>query len=219
MIELIDNIIQMFFAAVVFSVAFFRAFVREEQGSDGSHEWTLIGLFAFEYFIGDLYNILYLIAYDTTSQYFYISELSWYTAYLFLILLLIHFAGDKPFKIENRFQYLIPVYTVAMAIVFYVRNGDAAGNIVSVVIMTVALQLVTNGLISGGIERRPFYLTCLIILALEYALWISSSLYWPGDTLGNPYFWIDTLFSVCLIGLIHALSRFKREPARKAVRK
>ena len=161
--------------------------------------------FAFEYFIGDLYNALYVLFYETTSQYFYISELCWYTAYLFMIFLMIHFLKEEPFKRESRLQLLIPVFTVTMGIVFYVRNGDLAGNIVSVLIMTLAIWLVVNGLVRG--RNKPFYAVCLVLIILEYSMWISSSFYWPGDTIGNPYFWFDTLFSISLIGLVPGVGK------------
>ncbi len=224
MIELIDNIIQMLMAGLVFSVAFFLAFAKCERESDGSREWTLVGLFAFEYFVGDVYSALYLLFYDTTSQNFYISELCWYTSYMFMILLLIHLSGERPFRMKSRFQILIPVFTVTMAVVFYVRKGDLVGNLVSIVIMTAAIWLVVNGLIEearrdeGEEIKKPFYLVCALLIVLEYAMWISSSVYWPGDTLLNPYFWFDTAFSMCLIGLLHGMSRYHGINTRKAVR-
>ena len=225
MIELIDNIIQMIMAAMVFSIAFFLAFIKYERESDNSHEWTLIGLFAFEYFAGDLYDALYVYFYETSSQYFYISEFCWYTSYLFMILLLVHMLKEKPFGMESRFQFLIPVFTVTMAVVFYVRNGDLVGNIVSVLIMTAAIWLVVNGLIAETrkpdktSQKKPFYIVCAVILALEYAMWISSSFYWPGDTFLNPYFWFDASFSISLIGLLHTMSRYHGISIGKAVRR
>ncbi|MBE5870690.1 MAG: hypothetical protein E7294_05475 [Lachnospiraceae bacterium] len=229
MIEMIDNLIQMLMAAVVFSAAFYRALRakgsgRENASADAegvpdapytaSREWFLVGLFAFEYFIGDLYGVLHLLFYEKTGHYVSISDMSWYTAYLFMILLLICVSEGRPWKMESRLQLLIPAFTVAMAVIFYLRNGDLVGNIVSAAIMTIAIWRAVDGVIEEKKKeipgKKPVYGMCLILLALEYALWISSSFLWAGDTLKNPYFWIDTLFSLSLVGLLWAVGKAVR---------
>ena len=201
MIELIDNLIQMSIMAVIFSISFFRGFFRTE--SNGRRKWILTGLFVFEYFLGDLYSVLYLIFYNETPHYFYIAEISWYAAFLFMILLLVNLSERVPLKETIKAHPLfliIPAFTVTMAVIFFVRNGDLIGNIICVVIMTVLIWLAASG-------KGMIFKLCLVIAALEYALWISSSFYWPGDTLGNPYFWIDTMLSVSLLWLIPAVGR------------
>ena len=49
----------------------------------------MLGLFYGVFFLGDVYWFLYMNFYDNASPRFYISYFSWYSAYLFLLLLLI----------------------------------------------------------------------------------------------------------------------------------
>lgn len=247
MIEITFDIIHTIVAAVCTAVAFYRAVevsrkieldktvAAEEKASAlkkaiGRREWILLGLFTGEYFLGDLYSLLYLIFYDRTPMYF-IADISWYVSYLFLILLILYVSDRHSIRMITRWQLIIPLFTIGMGVFFVMTSGDILGNIVAVVIMTIAIWLP-----GGALEREKqemkaagyepgkqtddegnpskyrsygkcfFYRMCLIVLAIEYGFWITSS-FWLGDTIINPYFWMGAFSSVSFIVMIPAVKR------------
>ena len=181
-----------------------------------------------EYFFSDLYGVLFLIFYDETPMY-YIQDMSYYASYLFIILLLLYVSEGVSVKMVSWVQLLIPVFTISMGVFFVVTSGDIPGNIICVIEMTIALWLALGGVLlerqkakvvkrdslsgrsvgeAGNTEpnKCPFYRVCLCILFLEYGFWITSS-FWVGDTLLNPYFWVDALFCISFICMLFAIKK------------
>ena len=83
--------------------------------------------------------------------------------------------------------------------VFYLQWGDWIGNITAAVLMSLLLWHAADSLSlwRDAQERgkRPLAWAVVLFCAAEYAAW-TSSCFWAGDTLANPYFWFDTLLSV-----------------------
>jgi len=234
MIELIDCLTNSTILSVCACIAFFNAYKSRDVVR---RVWILFGLAAVEYVFSDIYNALFLIFYDRTPT-FYIADISYYTSYLFMILLLLYVSERVSIRMMSWRQVLIPIFTVSMGIFFYVTSGDIFGNIVSVVEMTIAIWLATGGLelerqkarilrreqesgapaakepagpkMTSGPNKKPFYILCLVIYALEYGFWITST-YWVGDTLLNPYFWLDVPFFICYICMIPAIKMAVKE--------
>ena len=239
MIELVTSIVDMTVTAVCTIICFCYAFsgdrgtVSAEQDgtSTGRREWILLGFFMGEYFLGNLFSALYVVFLEKTPVYSNISDLTWYTSYLFIILLLIYISERKVISMISRLQLLIPVFTVSTGVFFVIRGEKIISNIIFAVIMTVALWLATGGLLLVRQEgraakkervdslwedekkedadvsaKRPIYLMCLIVLLLEYGFWVICS-FWMGDTLANPYFWDDILFCISLVCMIPAMAK------------
>lgn len=226
MIELIDNLIQLVLTATCTLVAFYRAFRFRRQSEMaskrvskiptinfqiGRREWILLGLCTGEYFFGDLFTVLYLALYDETPPYLYISNISWYTSYLFLSLLVLYVSDRQSIRMQSRAQLLIPIFTITMCVVFFIDDGGIFDNLLGLIVMTPAIWLAGGAL---EIERQQkkktghrskkwyFFLLCLVIPALEYGLWVTSGFFWIGDTILNPYFCIDLALSVCFVLLM-----------------
>ena len=178
------------------------------------HAWIMLGLASFVYFLGDLYWQLYMMFYNMTPLYSQIPSYGWYTAYFFLILMLLELRGTRPFKSGKKVLWLIPVFTIIMCI-FYMQWGDYVGNIASVLLMTPLIWIATEGLMmirdgmNDGKENRYLYMTVLFFCAAEYASW-TASCFWTGDTITNAYFWLDSLISVAFLLLPPALDKAVR---------
>ncbi len=229
MIETIENAVQMLFTLVCTCVAIYYALRYK------SRVWALLGLFSGIFFLGDLYWQLFLIFYADTPRYYSVSDLSWYTSYLFLLLLLIyirlegmypeglpqtkpHGIGEQAKQWFNQTHPLVwctPVFTGAMC-VFFMQWGDYISNIIAALLMTGLIWHALSGLLTirkesmnGGHAqntRRMLFLVTLLFCAAEYGLWISSC-FWMGDTIANVYFWFGFLLSITFLLFIPALRK------------
>ncbi len=229
MVESIENAIQLLITGLCTLICARTAYLTMKR------TWILLGLASGVYFLGDLYWQLYLLFYGETPHYSHISYTSWYASYLFLILLIIELKGDKDTSIsgekskrnerdrmkevlfpgkEYKILWLIPVFTAGMCI-FYMQWGDYISNIVSGVLMSVLMLNSAKGLIldkhrsEKSYGRKMLYISMLIFCAAEYLAW-TSSCFWDGDSLLNPYFWFDSMISISFILFPIALSRCYR---------
>lgn len=216
MIETTVNALQTLIAGVC------AGFSLRNSIRTGSRSWLLLTLFFGSFFFGDLYWQLYLLFYGQTPPYSFAPELNWYSAYLFLILLLANIQGEnqaqtgdsvigKAKKKTSPFMMLIPLFTFGMCI-FYMNWGSYINNLITAVLMTLLLWYAFRGLglrdSSGKTagKYRSIYIITLLFSLVEYALW-TSSCFWMGDTLRSPYFWFDLLLSFVLILFPAALSK------------
>lgn len=208
MIELIDNSINLAAAAICTVVAVIYM-VRTNKRA-----WVLLTLSAGVFFLGDLYWQLYLLFYGATPTYSYISDVSWYAASLFLFILLTEIRAMHGKWYYSHILWIIPVFTVGMAI-FFLRWGDLIGNIISVVVRSALLWNALGGLLATRTveEEKPnrmFYILAIVFCLVEYGTEFSSC-FWMGDTIRNPYFWCDSVMSLVLLllpcGLRKAVER------------
>ena len=208
MIELIDNSINLAAAAICTVVAVIYM-VRTNKRA-----WVLLTLSAGVFFLGDLYWQLYLLFYGATPTYSYISDVSWYAASLLVFILLTEIRAMHGKWYYSHILWIIPVFTVGMAI-FFLRWGDLIGNIISVVVRSALLWNALGGLLATQTveEEKPnrmFYILAIVFCLAEYGTEFSSC-FWMGDTIRNPYFWCDSVMSLVLLllpcGLRKAVER------------
>lgn len=198
MIENTENIIQILLTGICTVYSAYRAVLS------GRREWILLGLFSGVFFLGDVYYILYLILYSSTPFESFIPYLCWYTSYYFLILLIMFIKFEKRRWKPSATMFLIPVFTAVMCAFFIYEGGDAFSNLLTLCLMTVLLWNSVEGLknlASDGDSQNPkgkIYVLTIVFCFLEYAMW-TASCFWIGDRITNPYFWFDTMLSVCFI--------------------
>lgn len=197
MIESIENAVQLALLLVCTAVSGAYA-VRSRERSG-----AMLTLFYGSYALGDLYWLLYLMFYGHTPKLFYVSDLSWYAAYLFLYLLLQLVSDSEERRTRCPAVYLLPLFTVVMC-VFYMQWGDYVGNVIAAVLMSLLLTHAARGLCwlrrhPEDNARRWLYIVTFVFCLVEYAAW-TASCFWAGDTWANPYFWFD-----CLLTLITLL--------------
>lgn len=127
-----------------------------------------------------------------------VSDLSWYAAFLFLYLLVRQVTPDGEDGSNIPIAWLGPAFTLGMAL-FYMRWGKVVSNLLYAAAMGLLLFAALRCIWQehhGG--RSRFLCTLIIALCLlEHGLW-TSSCFWEGDALFNPYYWFDFMVTVCL---------------------
>ena len=183
-----------------------------------SRLWGLMALFYGTFLLGLLYWLLYLLFYGDTPNFRYISELSWYTAFLFLFLILQHIADPGERTVKAWIPRLMPVFAFGMGI-FYMQWSAWLSNVLSAAVMSLLLYQAVRGLIYHRKQEQHrkwtrFYCLTLLFCMAEYCMWTVTCFYW-SDALSNPYFWFDILQTVCFPLFIPAAAGL--EPSGKAV--
>ena len=171
---------------------------------------VLLGLFYGTFFLGDLYWQLYILFYDNATPQFYVSEFSWYSAYLFLLLLLIYVniknSEDYQFQLRPAFL-MIPLFALGMC-VFYMHWGSYISNIAAAVLMSGLIWHAVYGLTylrehpEQGRRRRMLYIVTLLFCGIEYAMWTYSCL-WSG----SGFYWLDILLSLSMALFLPAIRK------------
>lgn len=206
MIESIDTAVQLAVLGVCFVVSGRRASRTHRR------EWGFLTLFYSTMFLGDLYWQLYILFFGGTPQ-FYISELSWTAGDLFLLLLLLETGAALPGegKKRNPLRVLGPLFTGGMCL-FFMHWGEYVYNVICAVLMGLLLWAAIGMLpfrtaeeAGRGKPNGTALITILYVL-IQYALWVTS-LFWLGDALNNPYFWIDLLQTLTYLLFIPAVRR------------
>lgn len=204
MIEIVENAAQLALLLVCVGVAAVRVIREREERA------TMLFLFYTAYALGDLSWLLYLLYTGHTPIVFYVSELSWYAAYLFLYLLLQLVSSPQERQLRHPALLAVPAFCVAM-FAFYMSWGDLFGNVVSAVLMTLLMTHAIRGLIylrarPGEAARRMLYVATLVFCAMEYGDW-TTSCFWSGDTWANPYFISDCLLTISFVFFLPAYKR------------
>lgn len=189
MAELIDNSIQLLivFACGIFSGV--HAIKSKKQG------WIFTALFYLSFGMGLTYWVLYIVLFNSAPQVFFVSELSWTAAYIFLAMSLVSDISEEEKKFKVGFlPWILPIFSFIMCIFFCLR-GSYLENILMGTTMAICGFFAARGIIFAKQKNQKdrFFTCCavLIFFAAEYLLWISSY-FWIDDTLINPYFLTDT---------------------------
>ena len=204
MAETIVNIIQLVLVGIYTGLTLRRTI------QSGKREWVFLLLFYCTFFLGVFYWLLYVVFYGASPQFSYTSDLSWDAGYLFLIMLLSE--RDGWFKgYRCRIAWIGPVFAGIMCL-FYMQWGDYIGNILTLVLMGLLLWHSLRGLAFFWGKKgkktcdRCVYIVTIVYCLIEYTLW-TLSCFWMGDTMANPYFWVDLLLSVWLFFFYPALNK------------
>ena len=161
-----------------------------------SRTWTLAFFFFGSFALGDIYWLAVLLFFGRTPQISVVSDLSWYASYLFLYLLLRRAEPPEARDKAGFLPWLGPAFAAGMA-VFFMLRGEILSNLIYAILMGLllfsSLRRLTDKSESGRFKGLP--LLILIFCALEYALW-TSSCFWTGGSLSNPYYWFDFLLTL-----------------------
>ena len=203
MIEMAENLIQLLVLIFCFGMTCYQ-FTRRS-----SRAWLLLSLYYLTMLMGQLYWVLMLVLLHRSAMLDYVSESTWFAAYLFLFLLARHLLPEGAVPTRSAALWIGPVFAACMAI-FYMQWGKIMSNICTAVAMGLILQNVTRGLIlTRGSSARQYpakrcFLAVLGICIAEYALW-TASCFWSGETFANPYYWMDLLLTFCMLFLFIAV--------------
>ncbi len=205
MIESAENALQLLMTGICATISAYRAIAFR------SRTWALLLLFSGAFFLGDLYWLLFMLFYGKTPYYSYIPDLSWYTSYLFLFLLLYYAGGSIKKKWHSPVLWIVPVFTGGMC-TFYMQYGSYLSNLVCAVLMTliimeaIAVLQIQKDMPEGRRNGRFLCMAALFFCAMEYGVW-TASCFFSGDTLANPYIWLDALLSLSIVLFIPAVRK------------
>ena len=207
MIESHENALQIAVLAVCLAVSVSRAALTKRR------EWTLLSFFYGSWVLADLYWEMFLLLLDRTPDVFYVSQFSWYASYIFLFLLLRQVLPQEKIAARPLLPWLGPLFAAGMS-VFFMQWGAYAENLICAFLMGILLFHSIRGLFlsrgAGGRKRLPLCLSVLLFCVVEYVLW-TASCFWEGDSLANPYYWIDVMLTLSFIPLLFAVRRAVKE--------
>lgn len=203
MIELCDYLVQLAVTAFAFCAALVGYFRDRRQ------PWFLLACFYGTFALGTLYWTLHLLLRRETPQIFYVSDLAWVASFVFLLALALTLPGEEERRCRAGARWLVPAVCLPQ-FALYVTHGDILFNVLMCGMTMLLAWCALRGLVwagrSGDGRLRPFHRAVLAFTVLEYALW-TSSCFWVGDTLANPYFWFDFLLSLVLLLLLPAAGK------------
>lgn len=206
MVEFIDNLTQLL-AALTGLLLSGASYLKSRR-----QPYFLLCCFYGCFGFGMLYWLLYTLLVTDAPPMFYVSDIGWISCFLFLLLLQYSLSDKEERTLRSRLPWLALVIEIPLT-VYFISIGDALYNLIIGVLMSAMLWTAIRELVwqkrKAQRNKRFFYLVLLLFLCLENCLWLSSYP-WAGDTLANPYFWIDFAVTASLLVLFPAV--------RKAVR-
>ena len=197
MIELAENLIQLAVLILCFGASCYQYSKRS------SRTWLFLSLYYVAMLLGELYWVLMLVLLHSTSIFDYVSESTWFSAYLFLYLMTKQLLPEGERTSRSFLIWVGPVFTACMA-VFYMQWGRVLSNIFTAVAMGLIFMNATQGLLmmrgksAGKYPLKRCFQMILAFCLVEYALW-PASCFWSGETLENPCYWLDILLSFSLL--------------------
>lgn len=196
MIEIIDNSVQ--FAATLACCGVSASLYLKWRCQAQFLLTCFYGCFS----LGLLYWTLYLVIYESTPDTFYVSEIVWISSCIFLYMLQYTLASPEERASRCKAMWLAPVSGVAMFTFYCIFAADVPADLLRCCAMSAIAWGAIRGISFG--KRRLFHIAVLCFVCAEYALW-ASSMNWRGDTLANPYFWIDFALTGVLVSLLPAI--------------
>ena len=198
MIEIIDNSLQFAATLVCCAISSSLNFKRRRA------EHFLLAAFYGCFSLGLLYWTLYLVLFEATPGTFYVSEIVWISSCIFLYLLQYTLASRAERAHRCAAMWLAPASGLVMFTVYCVFSPNIPVDLLRCAAMSALAWGAIRGLSFGA--RVRFHASVLAFVCAEYALW-ASSIVWLGDTLLNPYFWIDFALTCILISLLPAAGK------------
>jgi len=205
MVEIVDNAVQL---AVMVCCFVFSGMVAVRKKSQS---YVLVACFYGSYALGLLYWLLYLALKTYTPKIFYVSDLTWIASFLFLLALDLSLVPPEEKRFRCPAAWLAPA-VCAVTTVFYCTYGDFVTNILWGVLTGGIGYVSVRGLLYARTQagsarsRQWFHLALLFIMLMEHCLW-TSSCFWAGDTLKNPYFWFDCALTCGCAALLPATKK------------
>ena len=204
MIESVENALQIAVLLACAGIAIARAAAHR------SREWTLLGFVYGSWVLGDIYWLVCLVFYDRTPQVSLVSDLSWYASYIFLYMLLRQAAPPEGAREKRGLPWLGPVLCYGMA-VFFMQWGEIVSNLIYATLMSLLLFSVIRRFLDRDryAAQQPLCIAILVFCLLEYALW-TSSCFFSGEGIQNPYYWFDFLLTVSFVFFLPATGKAVR---------
>ncbi|MBQ6478527.1 MAG: hypothetical protein IJI44_04070 [Erysipelotrichaceae bacterium] len=204
LIERIDNAFQLLCMGICLAFAIYRAL------SSGKRMWIITAMFYGVNFLAVLYWILYLLFYGETPSFSFISDFCWFSAYLFLLLLLMTAMEDDPKRNPGKVFWLIPVFPFGMSF-FYMKWGKHLTNLAYAGIMSFLLYYSIQGMRNSKKTSGKYNLarSILIYCIIEYCLWTASC--FESPVLYYFYYLFDFMLTFVNILLYFSVGRMLKD--------
>ena len=202
MIESIENAFQITALLFCAAVALRRAILSQSKA------WTLLFFFYGTWLLGDIYWLIYLVFFGETPQISMVSDLSWYSAFIFLYLLLLEVAPMEKQKSMRLIPWLGPAFTLSMALFYILQWGKIVSNLIYASLMGSILFSAINRLTRTEryAKQNSICIAILFLCLMEHGLWTASCFFWD-DSLRNPYYWFDFFISVSFVLFLPATKK------------
>ena len=205
MVELIDNISQCIITLAA-SIGAGTLYYKSRKQA-----YFLLCYFFGTFSLGTLYWALHVLLFKHSPQIFYVSEFAWIASFLFLLTLEHTLSTPRERKYKHPAIWLVPI-TCVPQLILYVSRGDILSNLLICGLTMASAWYSVRGLlyarsqIGKPRDMQSFHIAVLCMIALEYCLW-TSSCFWGGDTLANPYFIFDFLLTAAMFALLPATQK------------
>lgn len=200
--ELLSNGLQ-FVVVVGLAVYMLILFLRNRN-----QQFFLLTCFYGSFALGSGYWLIYLWVFNYTPRFFYVSDLSWFASFLFLVMLCVLMASPQE-KAYRPVAAWVVVAILSALTVPMIQKKDILITLIAHGQMIFLGFLATRGFLYArkqtGIarEKQVFYGAVFAVVAVEFSLWMSS-LYTLDLTWSSPYFWFDIALTASLIALLFA---------------
>ncbi|MEG2929488.1 MAG: hypothetical protein RR846_08035 [Oscillospiraceae bacterium] len=203
MIEIVDNAVQLLVTTGCAVWAGALAARRKSQA------YFILACFYGTFALGVLFWLSYLVIMTYTPKIFYVSDLSWFASFLFLMLLSASLSEPQ----ERLYKPLAPWVVAALptaATIYFLFLGDIIGTLLWCPLLIVCTYHSAKGFLYAhsqhGEQRRRqwIYLAILFVIFTEFTLW-TLSYFFKSSTIQNPYFWCDFMLSASLFMLMPAM--------------
>ena len=199
-IERIDNSFQLLCLGICLASTICRALFS------GKRIWMIMAMFYGINFLAILYWALYLVFYGETPSFSFISDFCWFSAYLFLLLLLMTAMEDKTKQSSCKALWLIAAFPFGMSL-FYMKWGKYFTNLAYAGVMSFLLDQSIQGLMSCEKTSGTYHLSrsVLIYCVIEYCLWTASC--FDSPALYYFYYLFDFLFTIVNVLLYFSVGK------------
>jgi hypothetical protein len=172
-------------------------------------EWLLITIYYFSYFMGDLYYLLMVFFYEDIPQFGHISEFSWLSSYLALVLLMNSVGGEGRYY-KSRLLWLVPLFTGA-SYIYFIQFGDYVYEFMCDSTMTIVMIFAIRNLLylrHNGIKSQSklVFRLSMCMVTLEYCEWYSSGIWYQDDSFSNPYYIFELIIPIFMALFIPVIS-------------
>ena len=153
MIEIADNALQLAVCVILLVLSGIRGTATRRR------EYVLCACIYLCYALGLAYWLIYRVVMDVTPQIFYVSDLSWIAAFLFMFLLVLYVAEPA----ERRFHtpWGIPPGLLGVGLILFLCQwGDVLSNIVWGGLTTVVSSVAVRGIVWSRRQLSGAAKTC-----------------------------------------------------------
>ena len=208
MADLLTNLFQLAVLPVLISIGVIRTITLKQR------EWLLITIYYFSYFLGDLYWQLMLFFYEDIPSYGHISEFSWLSSYLALVLLMNSVGGEGRYY-KSKLLWLVPIFTGA-SYIYFIQFGDYVYEFLCDSTMTIVMIFAIRNLLylrknKIRTEARWIFRLSMCMVTFEYCEWYSSGIWYEDDTFSNPYYIFEFIIPVFMALFFPVISRVMKE--------